>query len=145
MPPWVKTESVSQPVFLFDGDCAFCSTAARFITRRIPTKAKVVAWQFADLAALGVTQAEAESAVQWIDGRGPDDRGVAAGPVAIARLLRDAGSFWRPMGQLLGLRPVLVGAWPVYRWVSRNRHRLPGGTAACSMSQHERDRAASAL
>jgi predicted DCC family thiol-disulfide oxidoreductase YuxK len=125
---------VSEPVFLFDGDCAFCSSSARFITRRIPTGASVVAWQFADLDGLGVTPAEAESSVQWID-----ESGVAAGPVAISRLLRDAGSFWRPAGILLGMRPVLWVAWPAYRWIARNRHRLPGGTAACSLSQHQRD------
>ncbi len=94
-----------------------------------------MAWQFADLPGLGVTTAEAESSVQWID-----ERGVAAGPVAISRLLRDAGSWWRPLGVLLGLRPMLWLAWPAYRWIARNRHRLPGGTAACSLSQHERDR-----
>jgi predicted DCC family thiol-disulfide oxidoreductase YuxK len=124
---------VSTTVFLFDGDCAFCSSAARFITRRIPTSATVVAWQFADLTALGVTQDAAEQAVQWIDARG-----VAAGPVAISRLLIDAGSYWRPLGWLLALPPVRWAAWPAYRWIARNRHRLPGGTAACSLSDHQR-------
>ena len=37
----------ARPVFLFDGDCAFCSTCARFIERRIPTSAFVEAWQTA--------------------------------------------------------------------------------------------------
>ena len=96
----------------------------------------MVAWQFADLDALGVTQAEAEEAVQWV----APGRPVAAGPAAIARLLVDAGSFWRPLGRLLDLPPVRWAAWPVYRLVARNRHRLPGGTAACSLPQAERDR-----
>jgi predicted DCC family thiol-disulfide oxidoreductase YuxK len=121
-------------VFLFDGDCAFCSQCARFIERRIPTTADVEPWQFADLAALGVTQAEAEEAVQWI---APDGT-VAPGPEGIARLLADAGSFWRALGRLLDLRPVRRAAWPIYRLVSRNRHRLPGGTPACSLSQAQR-------
>lgn len=125
-----------RPVFLYDGDCAFCSSCARFVERRIPTRAEVLPWQFAELAALGVTEDDAERAVQWI---APDGT-VAAGPVAIARLLTDAGSFWRPLGALLGLRPLLWLAWPLYRWVARNRHRMPGGTAACSLPQAERDR-----
>lgn len=122
-------------VFLYDGDCAFCTTCANFVERRIPTGASVRPWQFADLDPLGVTQAEAEAAVQWI----APDGSVAAGPVAIARLLVDAGSYWRPLGRLLDLPPVRWLAWPVYRLVARNRHRLPGGTAACSLPQAQRD------
>lgn len=129
---------VATGVFLFDGDCAFCTSCVRFIERHIPTKARLVAWQFADLERLGVTQAAAEAAVQWITAGGA--RRVLAGPEAIAELLRDAGSLWRPMGAMLGMRPVLWLAWPTYRWISRNRHRLPGGTPACSLSQADRER-----
>jgi predicted DCC family thiol-disulfide oxidoreductase YuxK len=130
----VPTDPAPRPTFLFDGDCAFCSTCARFVERRIPTRADVRPWQGADLDALGVTQAEAEAAVQWIAPGGS----AAAGPEAIARLLVDAGSFWRPLGWLLDLPPVRWLAWPVYRLVARNRHRMPGGTAACSLPQAQR-------
>ncbi|MEV6526813.1 DUF393 domain-containing protein [Longispora sp. NPDC051575] len=121
--------------FVYDGDCAFCTTCAQFVQRRIPTRARIVPWQFTDLAALGVTREQAESAVQWIDGHGV----VSAGPVGIARLLRDAGGPWRPLGWLLGLPPVLWLAWPLYRLIARNRHRMPGGTPACSLPQAQRD------
>jgi predicted DCC family thiol-disulfide oxidoreductase YuxK len=127
--------SFDRPTFLFDGDCAFCSTCARFIERRIPTTAHVVAWQFAELDRLGVSQQQAEAAVQWID----VDGSVAGGPAGIAALLRDAGSYWRPLGFLLGLRPVLWLAWPVYRLIARHRDKLPGGTAACALPQAKRD------
>ena len=123
------------PVFLYDGDCSFCTTCANFLERRIPTSARVVPWQFTDLGALGVTQAQAEEAVVWVAPGEP----TRHGPEAIARMLVDAGSYWRPLGRLLGLRPVLWVAWPVYRWVARNRHRMPGGTAACSLPQAERE------
>lgn len=125
-----------RPVFLYDGDCAFCTTCAQFVERRIPTAAAVTPWQFADLDSLGVAQDDVEAAVVWVAaGRRP-----VAGPVAIARLLVDAGSFWRPLGWLLDLPPVRWVAWPVYRLIARNRHRMPGGTAACSLPQAERDR-----
>ena len=126
------------PVFLFDGDCSFCTSCADFIERRIPTGADVSPWQFADLDALGVAQAQVEDAVVWVTPDGTQ----SAGPDAIARLLVDGGSFWRPIGWVLGAAPVRWLAWPVYRWVSRNRHRMPGGTAACSLPQAERDRRA---
>jgi predicted DCC family thiol-disulfide oxidoreductase YuxK len=103
--------------FLYDGDCSICTRCARFIERRIPTGADVRPWQSADLEALGVSRSDAEAAVQWI---GPDGSS-AAGPVAIARLLSDAGSFWRALGWILALPPVRRVAWPIYRLVARNR------------------------
>jgi predicted DCC family thiol-disulfide oxidoreductase YuxK len=124
-----------RPVFLYDGDCAFCTRCAELVERHIPTRAKVVPWQWVELAPLGVTQAQAEAAVQWIDGDGV----VAAGPEGIARLLVDGGGVWRLLGVALDLRPVRWLAWHVYRLVARNRHRLPGGTAACSLPQAQRE------
>lgn len=136
MSPMADPAPPERPVFIYDGDCAFCSSCANFIERRIPTTAAVAPWQFTDLESLGVTQAEAEEAVVWVAA----DRPPVGGPVAIARLLVDAGSFWRPLGRVLGLAPVLWVAWPVYRLIARNRHRMPGGTAACSLPQAERER-----
>ena len=114
--------------FLFDGDCGFCSACARFIQRRIPTSATVVAWQFAELDALGLSPAECDEAVRWV---APGER--VAGPVAIARLLRSSTRPWRVLGRLLDNRVALWVAWPVYRWVSRHRDRMPGGTAVCAL------------
>ena len=101
---------------------------ARFIQRWIPTPAAVVPWQFTDLAALGLTRAEAIEAVYWVDGSHK-----LAGPAGIAALLKHSNSFWRPFGWLLGQRRVTAAAWPAYRWIARNRHRLPGGTPACQL------------
>jgi predicted DCC family thiol-disulfide oxidoreductase YuxK len=102
---------------------------ARFIERWVPTPAEVVPWQFTDLGALGVSRAAAIDAVQWVSPGGP----VLAGPAAIAALLRSSNVFWKPLGWVLALPPVRALAWPVYRWIARNRHRLPGGTAACAL------------
>ncbi|UWP83555.1 thiol-disulfide oxidoreductase DCC family protein [Dactylosporangium fulvum] len=129
---------MDRPTFLFDGDCAFCSSCARFIEKRIRPDADVVAWQFADLDALGVTEEQVSSAVYYVAAGRP----VTAGPVAIADLLRRASAPWRLAGGLLGLRPVSAVAWPAYRWVARNRHRMPGGTAACALPPNHPARAA---
>jgi predicted DCC family thiol-disulfide oxidoreductase YuxK len=120
--------------FLYDGDCSFCTSCARFIERRIPSHATVVAWQFADLPTLGLTQAQAEEAVQWVGADGT----IASGPDAIALLLKDAGRLWRLPGRALQTTPVRAAAWPAYRWVAGHRHLLPGGTAACSLPQAQR-------
>lgn len=127
---------MDQPTFVYDGDCAFCTMCADFVGRRIPTGVRVVPWQFADLDGLGLTVEECEEAVQWV---GTD--GVrAAGPDAIARLLGASRPGWRVLGAALRLPPVRALAWPGYRWVARNRHRLPGGTAACALPQATRER-----
>ncbi|KAB1910626.1 thiol-disulfide oxidoreductase DCC family protein [Micromonospora sp. AMSO31t] len=115
--------------FVYDGDCAFCTKCARIIERWIPTRARVLPWQFADLDALGLTVAECDGAVQWVGADGVR----AAGPDAIARLLGDSNPLWRTAGAGLRFPPVRAAAWPAYRWVARNRHRLPGGTAACAV------------
>lgn len=122
--------------FVYDGDCAFCTRCAEFIERRIPTGARVVPWQFADLDALGLTEAECEEAVQWVGA----DGSRASGPDAIAKLLGESAPLWQVAGAGLRFSPVRAAAWPAYRWVARNRHRLPGGTAACSLPQEARER-----
>ncbi|THV38539.1 thiol-disulfide oxidoreductase DCC family protein [Glycomyces buryatensis] len=130
---------MTKPVFLYDGDCAFCSTSAEFIERRVRNDADVKPWQWMDLDALGVTQQDAEDAVMWIE-----PGFVKSGPDAIAVLLRRAQWYWKPLGWIASLKPVSWAAWPVYRLIARNRHRLPGGTPACSLPQAERDRLSAA-
>ncbi|MBB2942289.1 putative DCC family thiol-disulfide oxidoreductase YuxK [Actinoplanes lutulentus] len=120
------------PTFVFDGDCSFCTLCADFIERRIPTHAKVIPWQFADLKALGLTVEQCEAAVQWVAA----DGSTAAGPDAIALLLKDAGRFWSLPGAALTLGPVRFAAWPAYQWVADHRHLMPGGTAACAVRPH---------
>ncbi|MDI1460041.1 DCC1-like thiol-disulfide oxidoreductase family protein [Catellatospora sp. KI3] len=117
------------PTFIFDGDCAFCTTCANFVNRWIPTGAKVSAWQRADLAALGLTRAQCLEAVQWVE----EGRPTLAGPEAIGALLRSSNAAWKPVGYALKPRAVTAALWPLYRWVARHRHQMPGGTAACAI------------
>ncbi|NUO98079.1 MAG: DUF393 domain-containing protein [Nonomuraea sp.] len=124
-----------RPVLVFDGDCGFCTTCARFIERSVRTTARVVAAQFADLEGLGVTRERAAYELLWIA-----DQGVKGGADAVAELLIDAGPPWRPLGRVLRVAPFRWAARGLYRLIARNRHRMPGGTAACAMppSSHRR-------
>lgn len=126
--------TMTRPTFLYDGNCAFCTSCARFVERHVRTEAEIVPWQWVDLSALAVERREAEAAVVWVE-----PGLIAAGPDAIAVLLRRAQWYWRPLGWLGSLTPVSWLAWPVYRLVARHRHRFPGGTPACSLPQSERD------
>lgn len=123
-----------RPTLVYDGDCGFCTTCVRFVERRLPTGARLVAWQHADLAALGVTREAAGRAVQWI---APDGR-VSAGSDAVARLLVDSGWPWRALGHLALTPPLSWLARVIYRLVADNRHRMPGGTAACALPPDQR-------
>lgn len=122
------------PTFVYDGDCGFCTRCAQFAERRISSPARIVPWQWADLAALGLSEAECDAAVQWVVPGQP----AAAGPDAIAALLSSSTRGWRAVGWLLRRAPIRALAWPVYRWVARNRHRMPGGTPACSLPSAQR-------
>lgn len=123
-----------RPVLVYDGDCGFCTSSVRFLERRIPVAATIAAFQFADLDALGTTAERAQREVLWIDRAGR----VSGGAEAIGRLLTAAGGPWRALGVVMRIPPVSWAAHGVYRFVANNRHRMPGGTAACALPAAER-------
>ena len=118
-----------RPVLVFDGDCAFCTSCAR-ILERIGADAQIVPWQLTDLAELGITEQQANDAVQWVQ----PDGSVRSGHEAIAAILRTAGPIWRIVGAAILLPGISGLAARVYRLVADNRSRLPGGTPACAVS-----------
>jgi len=132
----VSTSSTSDaiPVLVYDGDCAFCTRSVRFIERRISRHPRIVAWQHADLEPLGLTAEMCETAVQWVG----TDGSVASGHRAVARTLIHGGGLWWVMGRIILLPGISSVSALVYRWVARNRHRMPGGTAECVLPQAER-------
>lgn len=120
-----------RPVLLFDGDCAFCTSAVGVVERlrRAPGDFAVLPWQRADLPAYGLSPQRCSEALQWV---GADGRASSAQD-AVARCLRSCRSWVRPVGVLLLAPGVNALAGVAYRWVAANRSRLPGGTPACSL------------
>jgi len=112
---------------VFDGDCGFCTSSAKWVQRWLAPGAAIVAWQLADLDQLGVTAAEAAHMVQYVD----DDRQVSGGAAAFARLLISCGGVLAFGGHVMRLPVIRTIAAAVYRTVADNRYRLPGGTPAC--------------
>jgi predicted DCC family thiol-disulfide oxidoreductase YuxK len=121
------------PALIFDGDCAFCTSSVQWAQRVIGRMPRAEPYQFADLGALGLTVEECNSAVQYV----ARDRHVYAAHDAVSALLLGAGSGWWVLGALLRLPGVHWLSGVGYRWVARNRYRLPGGTAACALPRPE--------
>ena len=114
---------------IYDGDCGFCSAAARWVDRRLGEGYRVVPSQQADLHVLGLTDDDVARSVWWIDpdGRRWDEhRGIA-------QALGALGGPWPWLGRLLTLRPMGPPARWIYRRVAHNRHRLrrPGASPTC--------------
>ena len=121
----------SLPVLVYDGDCAFCSSSVRFAQRWVRRMPRVVPYQRTDLARLGLTEQQCEQSVQYV----ARDHRVHSAQDAVAATLLAAGKGWWVLGASMHLPGVHWLSGVAYRWVARNRHRLPGGTPACSLSE----------
>lgn len=124
-------------VLIYDGDCGVCTKLSRFVTttvRKRQSDFAVSAYQDADLAALGLTAEDCDAALQWVSANGR----ISTAQDAVARVLLHGRLPFRPLGAIIALPGVNALAGLVYRWVAANRHRLPGGTPACSLPVAQR-------
>jgi predicted DCC family thiol-disulfide oxidoreductase YuxK len=117
-------------LLIFDGDCGFCTTSARFASRWVDRRQRyaIAPWQEVDLARYGLTGADCIAAAQFVR----PDGAVVAGHRAIAEGLTQGAPGWRPLGHVLTLPGVDRVAARVYAWVAGHRYALPGGTPACA-------------
>ena len=119
-----------KPVVLYDGDCAFCSSAARFAEQRIAKNLHFAAYQLTELVPYGLTAAECAQALKFIDQSG----NIHSAQNAIAEILISSGKIWYGFGKLLKLPGINLIAALGYKFVAANRHKLPGGTPTCKMN-----------
>jgi predicted DCC family thiol-disulfide oxidoreductase YuxK len=115
-------------MLVYDADCGFCTKSAFWLGKG--KRIKIISWQaLPSLAAHGLTVEMVTEAAYWLE----DDRPPVAAQGAIAASLIARGAMTRPLGWLINSRPVAPLASWVYRLVARNRHKMPGGTAACAV------------
>jgi predicted DCC family thiol-disulfide oxidoreductase YuxK len=124
---------------VYDGDCAFCTRMVDIALSRMKVACRAVAWQQADLAALGLTEAEVTEKVWWVEpGVDGGYGGKVSGHRAVAAALRHGSPALRPLGTLLDVDAFAPVASAGYDLVARNRHRMPGGTPSCGIAPPER-------
>jgi predicted DCC family thiol-disulfide oxidoreductase YuxK len=115
-------------VFIFDGDCAFCSSAARVMRKMTREVTPIRPYQKLDLPALGLSSELTSKAVYYVrDGK------YLVAAQAIAQLLIDSKTVFSIFGLILKLPVIRSLAKNVYYWIAKNRHRLPGGKPECKM------------
>ena len=115
-------------LFVFDGDCAFCSSSMRVLRKMTKGRIESVPYQFLNLEQIGLLRSGAESAVQYLS-----NESRYRGAEAIARCLMDAKTIWSALGWIMRAPVILSFAEIVYSLVAANRHRLPGGTPECQL------------
>jgi predicted DCC family thiol-disulfide oxidoreductase YuxK len=114
---------------IYDGDCAFCSSAARFGKARIAPELDFLAYQKTDLGNYGLTVNECEKSLQFVS----DDQQICSGARAVAQILISAGCPYLLIGRIMNLPIINKLAQLGYDLVARHRHRLPGGTPTCKL------------
>ena len=116
---------------IFDGDCGFCTSSARWIEARLPDDVAVSPWQSLDLDQFGLTERQVTTAAYWVD----DVGNLFRGHDAIGRSLVAAGGAWALLGRSLTMPP---GSWiarPAYALIARFRYKLPGSSDACRLPE----------
>lgn len=117
-------------VLAYDGDCGFCQTAVDRIRAIAAPTLEAVPWQF-------LPAESTEPHIERLDREVLLLRGstvVAGGADALARFVGSSPSrAYRMVAAVIDLPGIRIYARAVYRWVSRNRRRMPGSTAACAV------------
>lgn len=106
---------------VYDADCGFCTRSAHWLDEA------AVAWHTLDLDAVQVTRDEADANAGWL----VDGRITLLGAPAITAALRAKRGTSRLLGWALSVPGIRGLANLVYPRIAANRHRMPGGTAAC--------------
>ncbi|MEU8727300.1 DUF393 domain-containing protein [Streptomyces antimycoticus] len=120
----------SPAVLAYDGDCGFCQTSVDRIRALTAPTMEAVPWQFLPAEATALHLERLDREVLLLRG----GTVLAGGSDALARYVGTSPSrAYRTLAAVIRLPGIRACARVVYRWVSRNRHRLPGGTPACAV------------
>jgi predicted DCC family thiol-disulfide oxidoreductase YuxK len=86
-------------------------------------------YQFIDLTPYGLTPEQCREEAKFVKADGI----VKGGHLAFVETFRQAGGIWWLGASIVALPVLRSIAGFVYRWVAKNRYRLPGGTPTCAL------------
>ncbi|MBF0688248.1 MAG: DUF393 domain-containing protein [Cellulomonas sp.] len=121
-------------LLVYDADCGFCTRTVERAVRHVRPRVVPVPSFRVDLAACGLTQARVDHEMVLVRPDGSTRGGALAAAGVLRRAQGSTRACWVVVGLVLGLPPVRWLAAPLYRAVARNRHRMPGATAACRIT-----------
>lgn len=121
---------VAMGTLIYDADCGFCTRSAMWLHEGSSFELQA-GQSIADLHSLGLSETMLDEAAYWSEG----GKVVAGGADAIGRALMAKGRWYATLlGRVTTAAPVRPFAKAVYRVVAKNRHSMPGGTAACRIN-----------
>jgi predicted DCC family thiol-disulfide oxidoreductase YuxK len=101
----------TRPTVLYDGTCGVCTRAVELAVEHLPDRVDWQPFQTADLAAYGISEAEATASVHLVEPSGHITHGAAAA----GRLLVLSGGGYAVLGHVVLAPPVSWVAEAVYR------------------------------
>lgn len=127
------------PILFYDGECGFCNASVQFVLRHEATPV------------LSFAPLQGETAAHHLPASGlPPDIGqhtivlfeggkFLVRSRAAVRVMQHMGGKWRTLGAIARLVPAPL-ADLIYRFVARNRTRLPAGQSCKLLPAHQRQR-----
>jgi predicted DCC family thiol-disulfide oxidoreductase YuxK len=118
-------------ILIYDGDCQFCRLSLDYGIRILKKFPLYVAFQKIDPAEFGLTGDQVRSQI-WTVGAG---KAPSGGHLAVAELLGiQANPIFRALGWFVRTPPTSWIAKNLYFFIASNRHRLPGGSRECKLT-----------
>ena len=124
-------ESKTELVLIYDGDCQFCRLSLDFGLRILKKFPLHVAFQRINPEDFGLTEEQVKSQIWTVGG----DKPPSGGHLAVAVLLEmQANPLYRALAWLIRTPPTSWIAKKLYFFIAANRHRLPGGSRECKLT-----------
>lgn len=122
---------------IYDGDCGFCTRVAKFGERHKKRDYESLSWQSieSELKDYGLTQSDVMQRVYWVD----DNQQVYGGASALFQASKNLRFPFQLFSLLSFIPGVSFIAEPIYRFVAKNRYRLPESTDSCRLDLEEED------
>jgi predicted DCC family thiol-disulfide oxidoreductase YuxK len=118
-------------VLIYDGDCQFCKLSLDFGLRVLKNFPLYVAFQKINPSDFGLTQDQVKSQIWTVGGA----ESPSGGHLAVADLLAmQVSPIYRGLAWLIRTPPTSWIAKKLYFFIAANRHRMPGGSRECKLT-----------